>query len=96
MGQIFCLLNARLFYRSAFSWEGVFGSQAVLIAIGICLGLQLFLTYAPFMNLLFGTEPLDVEAWMRCVAVGVAVFVLVELEKFVLRRRIAGSDGGDR
>jgi P-type Ca2+ transporter type 2C len=96
MGQIFYLLNARLFYRSAFSWEGVFGSQAVLIAIGICLALQLLLTYAPFMNLLFGTEPLDIEAWIRCVAVGGAVFVLVELEKFVLRRRIADSDGGDR
>jgi P-type Ca2+ transporter type 2C len=96
MGQIFYLLNARLFYRSAFSWEGVFGSRAVLIAIGICLALQLLLTYAPFMNLLFGTAPLDAEAWLRCIAVGLLVFVAVELEKFVLRRRIADSDGGDR
>jgi cation-transporting P-type ATPase F len=66
------------------------------VLIAICLTLQLLITYAPFMNLLFGTEPLDVETWMRCVAVGGAVFVPVELEKFVLRRRIADSDGGDR
>jgi magnesium-transporting ATPase (P-type) len=85
MGQIFYLLSARFFHEPAYTREGLFGSRAVLIAIGVCVVLQLLFTYAPFMNLLFGTAPLDAEAWARCVGVGLAVFVLVELEKAVFR-----------
>jgi hypothetical protein len=48
------------------------------------------------MTLLFGTEPLDPEAWMRRAVVGVAVFAMVEPETFALRRPIADSEGGDR
>jgi calcium-translocating P-type ATPase len=96
MGEIFYLVNARFLHQPAYTREGLLGSRAVLLAIVICLMLQLLFTYAPFMNLLFGTEPLDAEAWLRCIAVGLLVFVAVELEKFILRRRIAGSDGGDR
>jgi magnesium-transporting ATPase (P-type) len=92
MGQIFYLLSARSFHRPAYTRDGLLGSRAVLLAIGVCLALQLLFTYAPFMNLLFGTAPLDAEAWLRCAAVGVAVFVLVELEKLVLRRRLGASE----
>jgi P-type Ca2+ transporter type 2C len=87
MGQIFYLLNARFFDRPAFTFDGLFGSRVVLLAIAVCLGLQLLLTYVPFMNVLFGTEPLDAVGWMYCVGVGVAVFVLVEFEKMVRRGR---------
>jgi hypothetical protein len=61
------------------------GNRAVLIAIAGCVAGQILFTHAPFMNVLFGTEPLDAEAWMRCIAVGGAVFVLVEVEKLVFR-----------
>jgi magnesium-transporting ATPase (P-type) len=87
MGQIFYLLNVRYFDRAAYTWQGLFGSNVVLGAIGACLALQLLLTYAPFLNVLFGTEPLDLAGWARCIGVGLAVFVLVELEKAVRRRR---------
>jgi magnesium-transporting ATPase (P-type) len=87
MGQIFYLLNVRFFYRAPFTWEGLTRSRPVIIAIAPCLGLQLLLTYAPFMNLLFGTEPLDAAAWAWCFAVGVGVFVKVELEKLYHRMR---------
>jgi len=93
MGQIFYLLNTRFFTRSAISWQGLAGNKVVLIAIAACIGLQLLFTYAPFMNQLFGTTALDAEAWARCVAVGLIVFLLVETEKFVLRWR---SSAGDR
>jgi hypothetical protein len=65
-------------------------------AIGIRLALPLLLAYVACMTLLFGTEALDLEAWRRCVAVGVAVFAVVEPETFALRRPIADSEGGDR
>jgi magnesium-transporting ATPase (P-type) len=87
MGQIFYLLNTRSYRRPAYTLDGLTGNRAVVIAIGACIGLQLLLTYAPFMNRLFGTAPLDAEAWLRCIAVGALVFVLVEAEKAWLRGR---------
>ncbi|TVR82255.1 MAG: HAD family hydrolase [Rhodospirillales bacterium] len=86
-GEIFYLLNARFFHKPSYSREALIGSRAALLAIAIAVALQLLFTYAPFMNHLFGTEPLDAEAWARCLAVGVAVFVLVEIEKAIVRAR---------
>jgi magnesium-transporting ATPase (P-type) len=88
MGEMFYLLNVRFLHKPAYTRDGLLGSRAVLIAIGICFGFQVLFTHVPFMNFLFRTEPLDAEAWMRCVAAGLFVFVAVELEKFVFRRRL--------
>lgn len=44
-------------------------------------------TYAPFMNRLFDTEALTAAGWARCLALALAVFALVEVEKSVLRAR---------
>jgi magnesium-transporting ATPase (P-type) len=85
-GEIFYLVNARFRHAASFTLDGLFGSRAVMIAIAVCISLQMLFIYAPFMNTLFATEPLDMGALLRCVAVGVAVFVLVELEKVAFRR----------
>jgi magnesium-transporting ATPase (P-type) len=87
MGQIFYLLTVRFFDRPSYTWNGLTGSRAVVIAIFICLGLQMLITYAPFMNTLFGTEPLDAVGWASCVAVGLIIFIIVELEKYLRRSR---------
>jgi magnesium-transporting ATPase (P-type) len=91
MGQIFYLLSARHFDRSSLSVEGLTGNRVVLLAIGICLVLQLLFTYLPVMNTLFGTAPLDLGAWALCIGIGLAVFLLVEIEKAVRRGRIRPS-----
>lgn len=93
MGEIFYLLNTRFFSRSSISWQGLVGNRAVVIAIVACIGLQVIFTYAPFMNLLFASAPLDAAGWAKCVAVGLIIFLLVETEKFVLRRRSSSGSG---
>jgi hypothetical protein len=50
----------------------------------------------PFMNTLFGTAPLDLVAWASCIAVGLAVFVLVELEKLFVRKGMHPLAGTSR
>ncbi len=85
MGQIFYLINTRFFTAPSWTVEGITGNRVVLIAIGVCVALQLIFTYAPFMNILFETTPLDAGAWAQCIAVGVVVFVLVEAEKALAR-----------
>jgi magnesium-transporting ATPase (P-type) len=91
VGEIFYLLNARFHVAPALTREGLFGSRPVWLTIAACAILQLVFTHAPFMNTLFGTAPLDLETWARCLAVGVTVFVAVELEKLVLRVRAEKS-----
>ncbi len=61
----------------------IFGSLAML-------GAQLFFTYAPVMNKLFHTAPIDAESWLRIAAVAVASFLAVEFEKWI---RFGGRRG---
>ena len=85
MGEIFYLFNCRYLYASVLSRTGMLGNRYVLIAIGLLLGLQALFTYAPFMQVLFGTAAIDADAWLRVLGFGVGVFALVELEKAWLR-----------
>ncbi|NLY92849.1 MAG: HAD-IC family P-type ATPase [Myxococcales bacterium] len=86
VAEMFYLFSARSSRAPAFTLSGIFGSRAVIVSIVACLLLQIAFTHAPFMNALFGTAPIDSSAWERCVGVGIAVFVLVEIEKLVRRR----------
>jgi len=83
---VFYLLNTRSFSAPAYTLSGLTGNKVVLIAIAAIIGLQLLLTYAPLMNTLFDTQPLDLRAWGLCLLVGIAVFVLVEGEKLLQRQ----------
>ncbi|MDZ7781403.1 MAG: cation transporting ATPase C-terminal domain-containing protein [Halioglobus sp.] len=95
IGEIVYLLNARFFHAPSWTIAGLTGNKVMLFAIGACLGLQLLFTYAPFMNRFFDTEALDATAWLYCFGVGLTVFILVEIEKLFVRKRLAGGTGGD-
>ncbi len=92
MGQVFYLFNARYILEPVTSVNGLFGSRAVLIAIGVLIVLQGLFTYAPPVQTLFGTAGLGPEEWLRVLVFGVVLFGIVELEKAVLRRRISPED----
>ncbi|QKT04497.1 cation-transporting P-type ATPase [Ectothiorhodospiraceae bacterium 2226] len=85
MGQVFYLFSVRYVSAPSFTWEGLRGNRYVLYAVAATVALQLTFTYAPFMVTLFGIEPLPAEDWLLLIGFGVAVFVLVELEKAVVR-----------
>ncbi|MCG5539906.1 MULTISPECIES: cation-transporting P-type ATPase [unclassified Halorhodospira] len=85
-GQAFYLLNLRLIYDPIWRGWALFRSQAMWIAIGVLILLQLAFTYAPVMHALFGTTPIGPQDWARILLFGLAVFVIVELEKAVVRR----------
>jgi magnesium-transporting ATPase (P-type) len=85
--EIFYLWSARSLLAPAFDCEGLVGSRPALAAIALVIAFQVAFTYAPPMQRLFHTVPLEPGAWLRIVAVASSVLVLVELEKAVLRRR---------
>jgi magnesium-transporting ATPase (P-type) len=84
--EVFYLFSVRYLKARSFTWQGVRGTPRVLLAVGGVFALQLVFTYAPVMQQLFRTEALPLAWGLRIVAVGVALLVLLEVEKAVLRR----------
>jgi magnesium-transporting ATPase (P-type) len=87
-GQVFYLFCCRYYVLPAYTFDGLAGNRTVLLTVIVCVVLQALITYAPFMNRLFGTTPLDAGAWAPIVAIGAAIFAAVEVEKALIRRRL--------
>ncbi len=83
--EIFYLFSSRYILASSVSLQALIGNRFVLIAVGILVVLQLAFTYWHPMQTVFGTEALTAADWLRIVAVGASVFVLVEIEKGIVR-----------
>jgi magnesium-transporting ATPase (P-type) len=93
VAQLFYLFNARYLTAPSYTWTGLAGNRYVLLAAGLVILFQLAFTYLPPMQTLFGSAPLGASEWIRIVAVGMVAFLLVELEKAVLRRRASAAAG---
>jgi magnesium-transporting ATPase (P-type) len=93
-GQIFYLLSARVGTESSLTWASLRGNRLVPVVIAAISALQLLFTYAPPMEALFGTGPLDAPAWVRILGWGLIVFVAVELEKWAIRRFLSRRPKG--
>jgi magnesium-transporting ATPase (P-type) len=83
--EVFYLFSVRYLRTPSFTFRGVKGTRPVLIAVGIVFALQLLFTYAPFMTTLFHSRPLSVPVGLQIVGVGVALLVVLEVEKLVRR-----------
>lgn len=83
--EVFYLFNVRHFTRHAWRTETLNGNPVVPLVAGLLVLVQLGFTYAPPLQALFQTTALDARSWAMVLTVGMATFVLVELEKALLR-----------
>nr|WP_249325231.1 HAD-IC family P-type ATPase [Halomonas boliviensis] len=83
--QVFYLFNVRYLHMTSFNWRGVLGTPAVLIAVTLVFIAQLAFTYLPIMHHLFDTRPLGITDGMLIITIGVAMMIVLEVEKVVLR-----------
>ncbi len=88
--QIFYLFNCRSLHRTAFA-IGLFTNRWVIAGSLAMVGAQLLFTYAPVMHRLFHSAPISGEAWLRIVGVAAAVYVAVEIEKWLRFGRHPGG-----
>ena len=86
MIEVFYLFNCRSLSQSMVH-VGLFSNPWVLAGVVVMVLLQLLFTYAPFMNRLFETAPIDLVDWARVLGVSVLTYWVVELEKSLRRRR---------
>jgi len=82
--QMFHLFNARS-TNFAFN-KDFFSNKVVFIVSGLLIVLQLAVTYLPFMNNIMGTHALEPYMWLYPIGLGIIVFILVEIEKAVVRK----------
>ena len=84
--EIFYLFNSRHIEDSVFNWAGLTGNRYVLITIAVLVILQLGFTYLGPMQSLFGTTGINFSIWLRILLVASSVLILVEMEKYFVRR----------
>jgi len=83
---IFYLFNARSLTRSPFQL-GIFSNPWAVGGAILMVLIQLLYTYAPFMNTLFSSAPISLVLWLDVLAAGLAAYVIVEIEKWLRRRK---------
>lgn len=84
--QIFYLFKCRSLEASVFQ-VGFFSNRAVFLGVGILLILQAGFIFVPFMQAVFGTAALKVEALGLAALVAAIIFPLISVEKAIRNKR---------
>ncbi len=84
-GELFYLFNTRFLDSPSLSLNGLLGNRQALLAVGVLIVLQLIFTYLGVANDLLGTSPIPAAEWGWILGAGLAVFLLVEVEKALFR-----------
>lgn len=83
--EIFYLFSVRYVHGTSLTWQGVLGTRPVLLAVSLVTAGQFAFTYLPALQAVFATRPLGVVEGLAVMVVGVALLVVVELEKRLAR-----------
>jgi calcium-translocating P-type ATPase len=85
IGQIFYLLNSRYLIDSSLSIKAHLGNKYLPLGILAVVVLQLLFTYAPPFQAVFGNESIPLWVWPWLIVGGIAFFLVVEAEKYIIR-----------
>lgn len=87
LGQAAYLFNSRFLRESSLRREAIGGNPLAWGVVGILIVLQLAFAYLPVLNYWFGSAPIGVFGWVIPLAFALAIFVLMEVVKAMLRFR---------
>ena len=102
ISQCLYVVACRFGSTSSLTPQGFYGNPWLFAMVLLNAGVQCIITYAPGVQVVFGTEGLDGLEWLRVLGSAVIVFLLVEADKFCasrtraarLRRRASLAAGG--
>ena len=84
-GRCFICLNSRYLLDSSLSLKAHLGNKYLPLGIGAVVILQLLFTYAPPLQRLFDNEAIPLWVWPWLLAGGLVFFLVVEIEKLIIR-----------
>ena len=84
-GELFYLFNCRSL-RYSMLRLGVFSNKWLVLGVALMTLLQIFFTYSPTMNRLFGSAPIGATEWFWIVLASVTIYSLVGIEKWLRRQ----------
>jgi magnesium-transporting ATPase (P-type) len=87
VGQVFYLLNSRYKTDSSLSLKAHLGNRYLPLGIAAVIVLQFLFTYVRPLQVLFETESIPAWVWPRLLLGGFVFFLVVELEKLIIRTR---------
>lgn len=84
--EIAYLFSTRYVHGTSLTWRGVLGTKAVLIGVALVVAGQLAFTYAPVMNRLFESRPVQLHDGLVVILTGIIALLVFETEKRLIRR----------
>lgn len=79
--EIFHLFFIRNFYSTSLTWKAVRGTKVVWTVVTIITVAQFAITYLPSLQAVFATESVPLWDGLLVIAIGVALFAIIETEK---------------
>lgn len=79
--EIFHLFFIRNIYDTSLTWTAARGNRVIWIVVIAVTAAQFAVTYLPFLQTGLGTRPVPLADGLLIIAVGVAFFVIIEIEK---------------
>lgn len=90
VGETFYLFNCRSLTRSMFA-IGVFANMPAIWGAVAMIVLQVIFVHTPLMNRLFHSRPLSWQTWAMIAVFGLALYVIIEIEKRLVGHRLRGA-----
>ncbi len=86
-GEMFYLFNCRSMTLPVWSL-GLFSNPLLWAGVAVMTLLQLLYTYLPVFNTVFQSAPMGLKEWGMVLTSSLTIFVVVEIEKRISRRRL--------
>jgi Ca2+-transporting ATPase len=80
--EAFYLFNCRAFSRGPIRTR-IFSNPWLFAGVAAMTVVQLVFTYSPFMNRVFGSAPITLDAWLRIIATSGIVYCIIGFEKWI-------------
>jgi magnesium-transporting ATPase (P-type) len=85
LGQVIYLFNSRYLLDSSLSLRAHMGNPYLWYGVIAVVVLQLLFTYALPFQAIFNTDALPLATWLGLIGGGVLFFLIVEIEKLIIR-----------
>ncbi|WP_034550642.1 cation-transporting P-type ATPase [Carnobacterium funditum] len=82
LAQLFHLFNVRTERHFSLNRQ-FFNNKAAFLVSGLLIIFQLLVTYVPFLSNALGLYPIRLNDWIYPIVIGIGVFIVVEIEKFI-------------